>query len=71
MVLAMKVGEEPDVKSSKNVGFSLDEGLFFFFRRSAKFGQTNSLSFSEDLFFLVKNWNMKNTASVNQKQSKN
>ena len=28
-VLAMRVGEEPDVISSRKVGFSLDEDLFF------------------------------------------
>ena len=68
MALAMRIGQETKVISTKNLGCGLAEDLFyiFLFWRSPKFGQKNRLNFGEDLFFcleITSIWTKKTTQS--------
>ena len=45
--LAMRIGQGPDMTSTRKLGFPLAEDLFFFWR-SPKFRQKNRLNLSKD-----------------------
>ena len=62
LVMAIRIGQRPDVTCTRKLGCNLTEDFFFW--RSAKFGEKNRNDFSEDVFLRSPKFRQKNRLNL-------